>query len=72
MKFKYNYLAVLIMIWWAGAATATVALFMPVLGEYVVMGTIGWVVVAASTGLIFFEMRRIKAEDKKKEELKGS
>jgi len=72
MKHKYNYLAILIMIWWAGAGMATVALFLPVLGDYIVTGTIGWVVVAASTGLIFFEMRRIKAEDKKKEELKGA
>jgi hypothetical protein len=27
---KYNYLALLIVIWWAGAAIATVALIIPV------------------------------------------
>lgn len=68
---KYNYLALLIVIWWAGAAIATVALFVPVYGNYVVTGGIGWAIVVVTTGLIFFEMRRIKAEDKKKEELKG-
>ncbi|MEW5840243.1 hypothetical protein [Nitrososphaera sp.] len=66
-----SYLAILIVIWWVGAGVATVALFLPVLGDYIIVGTAGWVVVAAATGLIFFEMKRIKAEDKKKEELKG-
>ena len=68
---RYNYLALLIVIWWAGAAIATTALFFPVYGDYLVAGAIGWSIVVVTTGLIFFEMRRIKAEDKKKEELKG-
>jgi hypothetical protein len=68
---KYNYLALLIVIWWAGAAVATVALFVPIYDNYVVTGGAGWSIVVVTTGLIFFEMRRIKAEDKKKEELKG-
>lgn len=66
-----NYLMLLIVIWWAGAAIATVALFVPIYNNYVVTGGIGWAIVVVTTGLIFFEMRRIKAEDKKKEELKG-
>ena len=66
-----NYLALLIVIWWAGAAIATVALFVPIYNNYVAAGGIGWAIVIVTTGLIFFEMRRIKAEDKKKEELKG-
>ena len=66
-----NYLMLLIVIWWAGAAIATVALFVPIYNNYVVTVGIGWAIVVVTTGLIFFEMRRIKAEDKKKEELKG-
>lgn len=68
---KYNYLVLLIVIWWAGAAVATGALFLPVYGDYFVAAAIGWGIVVVATGLIFFEMKRIKAEDKRKEELKG-
>jgi FtsH-binding integral membrane protein len=68
---KYSYLALLIIIWWAGAGIATAALFFPVYDDYLVVSIIGWAVIVVTTGLIFFEMKRIKAEDKKKEELKG-
>ena len=68
---KYSYLALLIIIWWAGAGIATIALFFPIYDDYLVVSIIGWVVVVVTTGLIFFEMKRIKAEDKKKEELRG-
>jgi FtsH-binding integral membrane protein len=68
---KYSYLALLIIVWWAGAGIATAALFFPVYNDYLVVSAIGWVIVVVATGLIFFEMKRIKAEDKKKEELKG-
>jgi FtsH-binding integral membrane protein len=66
-----RYLALLIIIWWAGALTATVALFIPVYVDYLVVGATGWGIVAVSTALIFIEMKRIKKEDKKKEELRG-
>lgn len=66
-----RYLTALILIWWAGAGTATIAIFVPIYDNYLVVSSVGWVVVAVATGLIFVEMRRIKAEDKKKEELKG-
>lgn len=66
-----RYLAVLIIIWWAGALTATVALFVTIYNDYLVVGAIGWGIVAITTALIFIEMRRIKKEDRKKEELRG-
>lgn len=66
-----RYLTGLILLWWAGAGIATVAIFVPVYDNYLVVAGAGWGVVAVATALIFFEMRRIKAEDKKKEELKG-
>lgn len=66
-----RYLTILILVWWAGAGIATIAIFVPIYDHYLVVSVAGWLVVAAATGLILVEMRRIKAEDKKKEELKG-
>jgi 4-hydroxybenzoate polyprenyltransferase len=58
---------VLIIIWWIGAFVATSALVIPVLEHYQVAGTIGWLIVIISTGLIINEIKRIKQESKKKE-----
>lgn len=66
-----RYLTMLILVWWAGAGIATLAIFVPVYESYLVVSIVGWLVIAAVTGLILVEIRRIKAEDKKKEELKG-
>jgi hypothetical protein len=66
-----RYLTMLILVWWAGAGIATVAIFLPIYDNYLVVSIAGWSTVVVATGLIFVEMRRIKAEDKKKEELKG-
>jgi hypothetical protein len=66
-----RYLASLLIVWWAGAAVATAAIFFPVYNDYLVVGIIGWGVVAVATVLIFIEMRRVKAEDKRKENLKS-
>jgi 4-hydroxybenzoate polyprenyltransferase len=60
-------LQVLIIIWWIGAFVATSALVIPVLEQYQVAGTIGWLIVIISTGLIINEIKRIKQESKKKE-----
>jgi hypothetical protein len=64
-------LASLLAVWWAGAAVATAALFFPVYNDYLAVGIIGWVVVAVATVLIFIEMRRVKADDRRKEGLKS-
>jgi hypothetical protein len=61
----------LILVWWAGAGIATVAIFVPIYESYLFVSIAGWSIIAAVTGLILVEIRRIKAEDKKKEELKG-
>ncbi len=66
-----RYLASLLAVWWAGAAVATAALFFPIYGDYFVVGMIGWGVVAVATVLIFIEIRRVKADDKRKEDLKS-
>jgi hypothetical protein len=66
-----RYLASLLAVWWAGAAVATSAIFFPIYNDYLVVGIIGWGVVAVTTVLIFIEMRRVKADDKRKENLKS-
>jgi hypothetical protein len=66
-----RYLTMLILVWWAGAGVATIAIFVPVYDDYLLVSGAGWGIVAMATTLIFIEMRRIKAEDKKKEKLKG-
>jgi FtsH-binding integral membrane protein len=58
---------ILIAIWCAGLATAAIAIFIPVYNNFVIVGTIGWVTVAISSGLILYEIKRIRAEDRKKE-----
>jgi 4-hydroxybenzoate polyprenyltransferase len=58
---------ILIAIWCAGIATAAIAIFIPVYANFVIVGAVGWVTVAASSGLILYEIKRIRAEDRKKE-----
>jgi FtsH-binding integral membrane protein len=58
---------ILIAIWCAGIATAAIAIFIPVYTNFVIVGAAGWTTVAISTGLILYEIRRIRAEDRKKE-----
>jgi FtsH-binding integral membrane protein len=58
---------ILIAIWCAGIATALAAIFMPVYNTYVIVGSVGWITVAASSGLILYEIKRIRAEDRKRE-----
>ena len=58
---------ILLAIWFAGAAIAGGALFIPVYNNYVIVGAIGWITISASSALIFYEMKRIREEDRKKE-----
>jgi len=58
---------ILIAIWFAGIATAALAIFIPDYSTYVIVGAAGWVTVAASSGLVLYEIKRIRAEDRKKE-----
>jgi len=57
----------LIGIWCAGLMTAAIAIFIPVYNNFVIVAAIGWVTVATSSGLILYEIKRIRAEDRKKE-----
>ena len=58
---------ILVAIWFAGIATAGIALLLEDYSNYVVIGTAGWTTVVASTGMIFYEIKRIRTEDRKKE-----
>lgn len=58
---------VLIAIWFAGIATAGIAIFLPNYSDYLIVGGAGWVTVAASSGLVLYEIKRIRTEDRKKE-----
>lgn len=58
---------ILVAIWFAGIATGGIALLIEDYSNYVVVGTAGWITVVASLGMIFYEIKRIRAEDRKKE-----
>lgn len=57
---------ILIIIWWIGVVAAAFSLFIPIYEQYVIIGTSGWIVIAVSTGLIIYEIKRIKQEEKEK------
>ncbi len=58
---------ILIAIWCAGIVTAAIAIFIPVYTTFVIVGAAGWLTVAISTALILYEIKRIRADDRKKE-----
>jgi hypothetical protein len=57
-------LQILIVIWWIGAAIASIAIVLHKYEQYALVGTIGWIITISSTALIIYEIRRIKEEDK--------
>jgi FtsH-binding integral membrane protein len=59
-------LQILIIIWWIGAAIASIAVVIHKHGQYALIGTTGWVIVITSTALIIYEIKRIKEEVKKR------
>ncbi|HXV45227.1 MAG TPA: hypothetical protein VD736_00970 [Nitrososphaera sp.] len=58
---------ILIAIWCVGIAAAAAAIFMPVYESFLIVGAAGWITVVISSGLILYEIKRIRAEDRKKE-----
>lgn len=60
-------LQTLIIIWWLGAVTAAFSLLIRPYSEYVLIGSSSWIVVMSTTGLIIYEIKRIKKEDRTKE-----
>jgi hypothetical protein len=64
---RFN-LQILIISWWIGAAVALFSFLIPVYIHYLIVGTIGWTIILSSTVLIIYEIKKIKAEDKKTKE----
>lgn len=58
---------ILVTIWFTGIATTGIALLLEDYSSYAAIGTAGWTIVAASSGMIFYEIKRIRSEDRKKE-----
>lgn len=58
---------ILVIVWFVGAGLAGIALFFPVYNDYLIVSSVGWATIITSSALIFYEMKRIKAEDRKKE-----
>jgi len=59
-------LQILIILWWVGAIAAGSALSISIYQHYLAVGIVGWTIIGVSTGLIIYEIKRIKEEDKKK------
>jgi len=59
-------LQILIIIWWIGAATSSIALLIDVYEYYLIIGIAGWMTVITTTTLIVYEIKQIKKEDKEK------
>jgi len=55
--------------WFIGAAVAGLALLIPDYWTFFAVGSIGWSTVSCSSALIIYEIKRTRAEDKKKSEL---
>jgi len=66
---RINKLHVLVVIWWAGAAAAGIAILLPQYNNFLILGIVGWATLLSSSGLMLYEIRRIKREDSKKNEI---
>jgi hypothetical protein len=52
-----------------GAAIALFSFLLPVYIHYIIIGIIGWSIILTSTILIIYEIKKIKEEDKRTNEL---
>jgi hypothetical protein len=62
-------LYILVVTWFIGAAVAGLALLIPDYWTFFTVGAVGWITVIGASALIIYEIKRIRAEDKKKSEL---
>ena len=62
-------LSILVVTWFIGAAVAGLALLHPDYWTFFTVGAIGWITICGSSALIVYEIKKIRAEDKKKSEL---
>jgi hypothetical protein len=62
-------LYILVVTWFVGAAVAGLALLIPDYWTFFAVGAVGWITVSGSSALIIYEIKRIRGEDRKKNEL---
>ena len=58
---------ILVTIWFVGIVITGIALLFEDYSDYVAIGTAGWTIVVASSGMIIYEIKRIRSDDRKKE-----
>jgi hypothetical protein len=58
-------LQILIILWWVGAIISGVALLIPQYKYYVILGSIGWITVGLTSGLIIYAIKRNNKESQR-------
>jgi len=58
-------LQILIILWWVGATISGVALLITQYKYYVILASIGWIVVGITSGLIIYALKRNNKESQR-------
>jgi uncharacterized membrane protein len=58
-------LPLLIILWWVGAVIAGISLLIPQYNYYLIGGSLGWITVVITSGLIIYAIKRNNKENQK-------
>jgi len=58
-------LPLLIILWWVGAVIAGISLWIPQYNYYLIGGSLGWITVVITSGLIIYAIKRNNKENQK-------
>jgi hypothetical protein len=58
-------LPILIILWWVGAVIAGISLLIPQYNYYLIGGSLGWITVVITSGLIIYAIKRNNKESQK-------
>ena len=64
ITFSIN-LPILIILWWVGAVIAGISLLIPQYNYYFIAGSLGWITVVITSGLIIYAIKRNNKESQK-------
>ena len=64
ITFSIN-LPILIILWWIGAIIAGISLLIPQYNYYLIGGSLGWITVVITSGLIIYAIKRNNKESQK-------
>jgi flagellar biosynthesis protein FliR len=64
ITFSIN-LPILIILWWVGAIIAGISLLIPQYNYYLIGGSLGWITVVITSGLIIYAIKRNNKESQK-------